>query len=294
MRFDAGLPGRLYLSGLVLAIALAVLALQMLMPGVRILPDILSPVAPATIMTVLIMAIICEYVDSALGMGYGTTLTPLLMILGFDPLQIVPCVLLSEFATGFSAACMHQIDGNVEFIRDREAQMTALLLSVLSAAGAISAVTLAIHISKTALAFVISVIILLVGIVTLATVNRQLRYKKSHIIMLGALAAFNKALSGGGYGPLVTAGQVVSGLAPKKAVAVTSLAESATCIIGLAAYWAAGKGIYLALALPLTMGAMLSVPLATLTVKKAPERLFRMGVGIATCILGAWALLRLL
>jgi len=284
----------LYLSGLVLAIALAVLALQMLMPGVRILPDILSPVAPATIMTVLIMAIICEYVDSALGMGYGTTLTPLLMILGFDPLQIVPCVLLSEFATGFSAACMHQIDGNVEFIRDREAQMTALLLSVLSAAGAISAVTLAIHISKTALAFVISVIILLVGIVTLATVNRQLRYKKSHIIMLGALAAFNKALSGGGYGPLVTAGQVVSGLAPKKAVAVTSLAESVTCIIGLAAYTVAGKDIYWALALPLTLGAMLSVPLATLTVKKAPERVFRMGVGIATCVLGTWALLRVL
>jgi len=29
-------------------------------------------------------------------MGYGTTLTPLLLILGFEPLQIVPAVLLSD------------------------------------------------------------------------------------------------------------------------------------------------------------------------------------------------------
>ena len=27
-------------------------------------------------------AFLCEYVDSTLGMGYGTTLTPLLLILG--------------------------------------------------------------------------------------------------------------------------------------------------------------------------------------------------------------------
>jgi uncharacterized membrane protein YfcA len=52
------------------------------------------------------------------------------------------------------------------------------------------------------------------------------------------VAAFNKGLSGGGYGPLVTAGQVVSGLPPKHAVAISSVAESFTCVVGLAAYLA--------------------------------------------------------
>ncbi len=47
-------------------------------------------------LTIILFAFICEYVDSSLGMGYGTTLTPLLLIMGYNPLQIVPAVLLSE------------------------------------------------------------------------------------------------------------------------------------------------------------------------------------------------------
>ncbi len=30
-----------------------------------------------------VLALVCEYVDSSLGMGYGTTLTPLLLAMGF-------------------------------------------------------------------------------------------------------------------------------------------------------------------------------------------------------------------
>ena len=39
---------------------------------------------------IFLAALFCEYIDSALGMGYGTTLTPLLLLAGFDPLEIVP------------------------------------------------------------------------------------------------------------------------------------------------------------------------------------------------------------
>ena len=46
------------------------------------------------------IAFLCEYMDSSLGMGYGTILTPVLMILGFSPLDVVPCLLLSEALSG--------------------------------------------------------------------------------------------------------------------------------------------------------------------------------------------------
>jgi len=39
-------------------------------------------------------------------------------------------------------------------------------------------------------------------------------------------------LSGGGYGPLVTSGQVIFGVPAKSAVAITSLAEGITCLAG--------------------------------------------------------------
>ena len=56
---------------------------------------------------IIIIAFFCEYIDSSLGMGYGTALTPILLIMGYTPLQIVPAVLLSELITGLSAAFFH-------------------------------------------------------------------------------------------------------------------------------------------------------------------------------------------
>ena len=44
------------------------------------------------------LAFVCEFVDSTLGMGYGTSLTPILLLMGFEPLQVVPAVPFSIIA----------------------------------------------------------------------------------------------------------------------------------------------------------------------------------------------------
>ena len=74
-----------------------------------------------TVLSIFLAALACEYMDSSLGMGYGTTLAPLLMLSGFEPLQIVPAVLISELVTGVSAGLLHQCDGNVDFLGDARA-----------------------------------------------------------------------------------------------------------------------------------------------------------------------------
>jgi len=56
---------------------------------------------------IALIAFLAEYVDSSLGMGYGTILTPVLLLMGFKPLEVVPAVLLSEFATGLLAGFTH-------------------------------------------------------------------------------------------------------------------------------------------------------------------------------------------
>jgi hypothetical protein len=239
---------------------------------------------------VFLLALACEYVDSSLGMGYGTTLTPLLLLAGFAPLDIVPAVLLSEAVTGAAAGLMHQRDGNVNFLRDARARRTALLLAALSTIGAVCAATLAVKVSKETLTLFIAVIIIAMGLVILLTLKRPLRYRPGGIVAIGAVAAFNKSLSGGGYGPLVTAGQVVSGLPSKHAVAITSVAESFTCVVGLATYFALGRHINWGLAAPLVAGALLSVPIATLTVRRLPEKGLRLVVAVVTLALGALAL----
>jgi len=283
-------PRRLRMWLATLATVSALLLLNALLPQSTGTGGDWTAVLPRAAILVFVVALVCEYVDSALGMGYGTTLTPLLLLAGFAPLDIVPAILLSEAATGVAAGLLHQRDGNVNFMRDARARRTALLLIALSTIGAIAAATLAVKVSKETLTLFIAAIIIAMGVVILLTLNRPFRYRPSGIVAIGAVAAFNKGLSGGGYGPLVTAGQVVSGLPPRNAVAITSVAEAFTCVVGLTAYLVLGRQINWGLTVPLVGGALLSVPMATLTIRRMPEKGLRLIVGLVTLSLGALAL----
>ena len=73
------------------------------------------------------LAFFAEYIDSTLGMGYGTMLTPLLMLLfGFEPLHVVPAVLLSELITGLLAGFTHHSMGNVN-LKPRTIKITRII-----------------------------------------------------------------------------------------------------------------------------------------------------------------------
>ncbi len=270
-----------------------VLAAQAMAPGWQILPGALGEASSVVLLGVFLAALGCEFIDSSLGMGYGTTLTPLLLLAGFEPLQIIPAILASELVAGITAGLMHQRDGNVDFLRDARARRTALLLAALGGVGTLSAVWLAVSIPQSWLGVFIAVIVLSMGVLILATRHRQLPYRAGNIVAIGAVAAFNKGLSGGGYGPLVTAGQVASGLPAKHSVAITSVAESLTCLIGLAGYLALGQSLEPTLFAPLVLGAILSVPMATSTVRRMPESAMRGLVGGVTLALGLLALLKL-
>ncbi|KAA6182528.1 sulfite exporter TauE/SafE family protein [Thiohalocapsa marina] len=285
---------RLHLWLVAVASVLALIILHDLEPEWALLPNFLEGMAAETLLAVFLGALVCEYIDSSLGMGYGTTLTPLLLLAGFEPLQIVPAVLFSELLTGITAGALHHHDGNLNLLRDTQARRTVLLLSLLSAAGALTAVTLAISIPKFWLSVAIVTIVLTMGVLILATRRRRIPYRAGNVVAVGLVAAFNKGLSGGGYGPLATAGQIISGLPAKQAVAITCIAEAFTCLVGLAGYlWLTG-GLDWSLATPLALGALLSVPVATLTVKRLPESSIRTAVGLVTLALGLVSLAKLI
>jgi len=280
-------------SWVVLAIV-AFAILQVYNSEFRVFPNLASEISPWTFLFVFLVALLCEYIDSSLGMGYGTTLTPLLLITGFSPLEIVPCILLSELLAGTLASVMHHRDGNVNFINQKRARDTALLLSALSIVGALVAVTVALTVPEVWLAAIITVIILSVGLTLLVQSGKTLPFSRNRLVFFGTLAAFNKGISGGGYGPLVTSGQVMSGVPAKNAVAITSVAEAVTCFIGLGAYLIAGSELALYLAVPMVLGAVCAVPMASLTVCKVPEGFIRTSVGIGTTCIALLSLARLL
>jgi len=263
------------------------------------------------------LAFICEYMDSTLGMGYGTTLTPLLLIMGYEPLQVVPAVLISELFSGLLAGVFHHKEGNVNFkpkiIRFPEIidelktlgyiktlrkgipmhLKVVLLLAACSIVGTVSAVFIAINIPKFWVKLYIGLLVLSMGITIIICFNKKFNFSWKKIIGLGLVASFNKGLSGGGYGPVVTSGQILSGVDGKSAVGITSLAEGLTCAVGIAMYFLISKTpLDLKLAPFIVMGALLSVPFSAKSVKKMTEKRLKLAIAILTIILGTFTIIK--
>ena len=242
--------------------------------------------------SMLLLAFFAEYVDSSLGMGYGTTITPVLLIVGYSPLQVVPLVLMSEFISGTMAGVLHHRLGNVDFGRGQRARTIVIVLGLCSVIGTVLAVLLAINLPKDVVKLYIGVMILAVGIYLLLSRHAARRFSWGKIVTLGSVAAFNKGISGGGYGPLVTGGQILSGVSGKNAVGVTSLVEGGVCFVGLILYLALNGMPEWALGVPILIGSVLSVPAATVTVRVIPESFLGKWIGYATIFLGLLTLVK--
>jgi len=245
-------------------------------------------------LVVIVLAFFCELVDSTLGMGYGTTLTPVLLALGFGVLAIVPCVLLSELFTGITAGIAHHKAGNVCFKRGSIHLKIAIVLALCSIIGATLAVFIAISIPKLWLNVYIGLMVLLMGIIILININKEFKFSWGKIVGLGSIAAFNKGMSGGGYGPVVTGGQILSGINGNNAVGITSLAEGLTCVVGVIVFILAPDPVNWGLAPSLVIGAMLSVPFSTFIVKKMPTKSLKISIAVLTLALGAYTLIKLI
>lgn len=270
-----------------------------------------------TIIVIVVVAFLCEYMDSTLGMGYGTTLTPVFLLMGFSPMQIVPAILLSELISGLLAGFFHHREGNVNlkpktadvfkikymlrplgYVENLRSALplhlkVAILLAVCSIFGTVAAVFVAVSIPKFWLKLYIGCLVLSMGIIILICFNKSFKFSKRRIIFLGLIASFNKGMSGGGYGPVVTSGQVLSGIESKSAIGITSLAEGLTCLVGVIMYVLVCKNpVDWVLAPYIIVGAVLSVPLSAKSVKIMNERGLKVAIALLTIVLGALTIVK--
>lgn len=243
---------------------------------------------------VILLAFAAELINALLGGGHGVLLTPLLIMLGFKPLSVVPAVLLAEIVGGTLVGVTHHRFGNVDFRWRSNHLRLALLLGVSSILGVMIAVFIAVRLQTKVLEAYIGVLVLLIGVIVLFTINKHFRFSWKKIVGLGVFAAFNKGISGGGYGPLVTGGQLLTGLNSKQAVAITSLAKSLTCFTGIVAYLLMSETTDWSLAPSLILGAVFSVPFSAFIVKKMYEKSLRMFIGVLTIVLGTLILIKIL
>ena len=240
-----------------------------------------------------LIAFMSEYLDSALGMGYGTALTPILILMGHDPHTVVPAVLISQLVTDLAACFFHHKVKNVDFSPGSVDFKLALLLGITSCIGVIASVFVAFHISKTVLGLYIGTLVVVIGIVVFLTAARPMLLSWKKLTVVGIIASFNKGLSGGGYGPLIMGGQLISGVDPKRAIGITALSEAFTCLVGFLLYFFGGKAIDWKLTGTLVLWAILAVPLATITVKHTVSPRLKRYVAFLMMFLGGFMIFRI-
>ena len=240
---------------------------------------------------VIALAFLLGTVDASLGMGYGTILTPVLLLIGFAPLQIIPAVLVSQLAGDVLAAAFHHRLQNVNLSLGSKHFKVALLLATLSLAGAVAAVLVAVSLPTTYLNLYIGISVAVSGLAVLAARKRDYPFSWPKLLGFGSLAAFNKGISGGGYGPIMVAGQLLSGVEVKGAIGITVVAEGVTSMVAALAFLHMIRSIDLLLLGLLTIGISLSTPIAALIVKKVDDRKVKIMIGFVTLALGTLTIL---
>lgn len=119
------------------------------------------------------------------------------------------------------------------------------------------------------------------------TFRKKYTFTWTKVLGLGLLASFNKGISGGGYGPLVVGGQLLSGINGKSAVGITSLSEGFTCLVGVISYlFLNGFNLNYPLAFALLTGALLSIPVSVNLIAIIKENILKIILSIAIITLG--------
>ena len=261
-----------------------------------------------------VFAFLFEFIDSSLGMGYGTILTPLLIIIGFDPVICIPAVLLSQAFGGLTASFFHHQFENVSFRRDSSDLKIVFVVTFFGIFATILAVVISINLPKAVLQTYIGLLVLIMGILVLRNKKYVFSWKK--IIGVGVLSAFNKGLSGGGFGPVVTAGQILSGQRHKGSIGVTTLSEAPICIMAFFTYIVGRTilevktsvldlpvakffGIMLSkkmfqweLILALLLGSIFVAPFGAFTTKIFNQEKIHILLGVLIVFLGLWTLIK--
>ncbi len=244
---------------------------------------------------IFIVSLIYEIADSASGQGYGTLGSPTFILLGFSAKIVVPSILISQACGGLVSAYFHNKRKNADFSNGSTADIKRVyFIVVCGIIGVIIASFIGFQISKEIMNTYIGLVVLITGILILSGVVLKFTWKK--LAVIGCLSAFNKGLSGGGYGPIVAGGQTMIGIDGKNSVAITDFSKALICITGFIVWMLlAGKLPPFELVVPMIVGASVAPIIGTwITMKLHNGKKLKTVMAVTIVILGVLSLMQIL
>ncbi|MFX0040227.1 MAG: TSUP family transporter [Candidatus Heimdallarchaeota archaeon] len=257
-------------------------------------------------LVIIIFAFVFESMDSMAGMGFGTALSPLLFLLGYTPLQVVPTILISEAITGIIDTFFDHEFKNVQysFRPLNDATKIGLIIAFFGCLAIFTSILLgyfAISFPDIVIKIYVAVLVIFMGVSGLIRVKlRKIEFTKTHpglMIGFSALAGFNKGIGGGGYGPVITMGQIFSGVYEKSATAIVSFSESIVSIVGILTFFLitfAGVNVDLILLPSIFTGGFLAALSAPYLVRIIPNKIWKYFIPLYAFGIGIYLLLQIL
>jgi uncharacterized membrane protein YfcA len=255
---------------------------------------VLGEITLDKVMLVFVLAFVFEIIDSSLGQGYGTLGSPVFILLGFDPKLVVPSILISQAAGGLVGSWRQNYHKNVDFSSHKSPDMKKVyVITAAGIFGVIFAAWVGFKLPKDIMTTYIGLVVLVMGLLIVSGKRFKFSWKKLGVI--GAVSAFNKGLSGGGYGPVVAGGQVIVGVDGKPAVGITNFAEAPICLAGFAT-WVLMQGMLPPywMMMPMIVGSALAPLIGAWITYKLPENKLLKVLGVVIVILGILTLLKVL
>ncbi|QBX36552.1 sulfite exporter TauE/SafE family protein [Brevundimonas sp. S30B] len=242
----------------------------------------------------LLVGVVAQGVDGALGMAYGVISTSVLLALGVPPATASASVHAAEVFTTAASASSHVWHRNIEW----------RLFLPLAVAGVIGGV-----LGAYVLAGIEGDIIKPFIIAYLALIGLWILWRAGHDVKprrlpawitgpVGVVGGFLDAIGGGGWGPTVSSAMVGAGQEPRRAIGTVNTAEffltvaiSATFVWALVTgHWQDAGAIqdHFSAVAGLVVGGLIAAPFAGYIVKKIPRRALTYAVGGLLLVLAAF------
>jgi uncharacterized protein len=233
----------------------------------------------------LVVGLIAQAIDGALGMAYGITSTSFLLATGVSPALATASVHMAEVFTTGASGIAHAKLGNV----NKNLFLRLLIPGIL---GSLLGAYVITQIDPKIIKPVVTVYLFFMGIYVLRKAFRKLKIatgkEPKHVAKLALLGGFLDSSGGGGWGPIVTTTLVGSGHDPRSTIGSVNFAEFfLTFASATALFLLVDENIWHAV-IGLVIGGLFAAPIAALVVKKFSPKTLLILVGTLISSISVW------
>ncbi|MDI6855885.1 MAG: sulfite exporter TauE/SafE family protein [Candidatus Thermoplasmatota archaeon] len=243
---------------------------------------------------IVLVGFAVQYIDGALGMGYGASSSSLLIAAGLMPALVSASVHTAEIFATLASGISHLRFGNI----NKKIVLPLICTGVIG--GVFGAYFLA-NMPGKLMRPIIAIILLVMGarifvkyILKKHIILGKGELAKSFLLPLGFLGGAIDAIGGGGWGPLCTSTLVSANKSePRYVIGSVNLAEFfVTIAITLTFGLVIGFENFLwAITIPLIIGGVIAAPIAAYTCKRVSPRILGILVGAILIALNARTLI---